>query len=317
MAKPFSMPVPTMIETNGIELEVFQAGQGGTPIVLCHGWPELAYSWRYQIPALVAAGYHCIVPNQRGYGNSSKPIDVNAYDIHHLTDDQNGLLDSLDIDRAIYVGHDWGAIMLWQHALLNPERIIGLANMSVPFKAREPSEPVAFWEKVLGEDFYLVHFNRQPEVAARAFETDPKRVLTNLYRTKHWLDNSPAQPDGYSIVRSAEVDNNRGELMLSQEDLRVFVDAFEKGGFVAPCNWYRNFTRNWETMVDVEQRIELPCLMLYGEYDMVPKVDMTDTVLDLEIQTLECGHWIQQEKPELTNQFLLDWLDRKITPLLR
>jgi pimeloyl-ACP methyl ester carboxylesterase len=105
--------------------------------------------------------------------------------------------------------------------------------------------------------------------------------------------------------------------MLSQEDLRVFIDAFEKGGFVAPCNWYRNFTRNWETMVDVEQRIELPCLMLYGEYDMVPKVDMTDTVLDLEIQTLECGHWIQQEKPELTNQFLLDWLDRKITPLLR
>ena len=90
MTKPFSMPLPTMIETNGIELEVFQAGQGGTPIVLCHGWPELAYSWRYQIPALVAAGYHCIVPNQRGYGNSSKPTDVNAYDIHHLTDDQNG-----------------------------------------------------------------------------------------------------------------------------------------------------------------------------------------------------------------------------------
>ena len=310
------MPTATMISTNGVELEVFQAGQGGIPIVLCHGWPELAYSWRYQIPALVRAGYHCIVPNQRGYGRSSRPTAVNTYDIHHLTDDQNGLLDALGIDKAIYVGHDWGAIMLWQHALLNPDRVIGLANMSVPFKAREPSEPVAFWEKVLGEDFYLVHFNRYPEVAARSFETNPKRVLTNLYRTKHWLDDGLPQPDGYSIVRSAEIDNQRGELMLSEEDLMVFVEAFKHSGFVAPCNWYRNFTRNWETMGHVKQVIELPCLMIYGEHDMVPKVDMIDTVLDLEVKTLKCCHWIQQEEPEQTNQILLDWLQRKTHPLL-
>jgi len=311
-----SMPTATMISTNGVELEVFQAGHGGIPIVLCHGWPELAYSWRYQIPALVRAGYHCIVPNQRGYGRSSRPPEVNAYDIHHLTDDQNGLLDALGIDKAIYVGHDWGAIMLWQHALLNPERVIGMANMSVPFKAREPSEPVAFWEKVLGEDFYLVHFNRYPEVAALSFETNPKRVLTNLYRTRHWLDDGLSQPDGYSIVRSAEIDNQRGELMLSEEDLMVFVEAFKHSGFVAPCNWYRNITRNWETMGHVKQIIELPCLMIYGEHDMVPKVDMTDTVLDLEVKTLKCGHWIQQEEPEQTNQILLDWLQRKTYPLL-
>jgi pimeloyl-ACP methyl ester carboxylesterase len=316
MIKAQPMSKPTMIKTNGVELEVFQSGQGGIPIVLCHGWPELAYSWRYQIPALVEAGYHCIVPNQRGYGASSKPLDVNAYDIHHLTDDQNGLLDALGIDRAIYVGHDWGAIMLWQHALLNPERVIGLANMSVPFRAREPSEPVAFWEQALGEDFYLVHFNRQPNVAARSFEGDPKRVLTNLYRTKHWLSEGPDQPDGYTIVRSAEIDNQRGELMLSDEDLMVYVEAFKQGGFVAPCNWYRNFTRNWETTGHVKQTIELPCLVIYAEHDMVPKVDMTKSVFDLEIQTLECGHWIQQEQPEQTNQILLDWLERKIKPLL-
>jgi pimeloyl-ACP methyl ester carboxylesterase len=206
--------------------------------------------------------------------------------------------------------------MLWQHALLNPERMIGLANMSVPFKAREPAEPVAFWEKMLGEDFYLVHFNRHPEVAARSFDTNPKRVLTNLYRTKHWLEKGTFQPDGYNIVRSAEVDNSRGELMLSEEELMVFVEAFAQGGFVAPCNWYRNFTRNWETMAHVKQTIELPSLMIYGEYDMVPKVDMTDTVLDLEVKTLACGHWIQQEEPEKTNQILLEWLERKIKPLL-
>ena len=316
MTKAIAMPKSSMLKTNGIELEVFQAGQGGIPIVLCHGWPELAYSWRYQIPALVDAGYHCIVPNQRGYGASDKPSAVEAYDIHHSTDDQNGLLDVLGIDKAIYVGHDWGAIMLWQHALLNPDRIIGLANMSVPFKPREPSDPVAFWEKVLGENFYLVHFNRQPDVAARSFDANPKRVLTNLYRSKHWLEKSPPQPDGYSIVQSAEVDNSRGELILSEEELSVFVEAFEKGGFVAPCNWYRNFTRNWQTMGHIEQSIELPCLMIYGEHDMVPKLDMSNTVLDLEIHTIDCGHWIQQERPELTNKILLQWLERKIQPLL-
>jgi pimeloyl-ACP methyl ester carboxylesterase len=104
--------------------------------------------------------------------------------------------------------------------------------------------------------------------------------------------------------------------MLSEEELMVFVEAFAQGGFVAPCNWYRNFTRNWETMAHVKQTIELPSLMIYGEYDMVPKVDMTDTVLDLEVKTLACGHWIQQEEPEKTNQILLEWLERKIKPLL-
>ena len=119
-----NFPESRMIETNGIELEVFEAGKGGIPIVLCHGWPEHAYSWRHQIPALVDAGYHCIVPNQRGYGASSKPEDVNNYDIHHLTDDHSGLLDALGIEKAIYVGHDWGAIVVWNHALLNPDRVM-------------------------------------------------------------------------------------------------------------------------------------------------------------------------------------------------
>jgi len=304
-----------MIACNGIELEVFQAGQGGIPLVLCHGWPELAYSWRYQIKPLVNAGYHCIIPNQRGYGRSSKPDHAEAYDIFHLTNDQNGLLDALGIEKAIYVGHDWGAIMLWQHALLNPQRVIALANLSVPFRGREPTEPVAFWEKMLGPDFYLVHFNRQPNVAARSFESNPQRTLRNLYRTKHWLDSENRPADGFNIIHAAEIDYKRGELILSEEDLKVFVDAFTEGGFVAPCNWYRNFTRNWELTADVEQKITQPTLMIYGDYDMVPQVDMSDKVADLEIHSLPCGHWIQQEEPEATNKILLEWLERKARPL--
>lgn len=304
-------PSPTMIACNGIQLEVFEAGQGGIPLVLCHGWPELAYSWRYQVEALVRAGYHCIIPNQRGYGRSDKPDEVEAYDIFHLTDDHCALLDALGIEKAIYVGHDWGAIVVWQHALLNPHRVAALANLSVPFRGREPSEPVAFWEQMLGPEFYLVHFNRQPDVAARSFERNPQRTLRNLYRTKHWLDSDGNGFEGYSIVRSGEVDYQRGELIHSEEDLSIFVDAFTEGGFVAPCNWYRNFTRNWELTADIEQKITQPALMIYGDHDMVPPVDMSDSVADLEVHSLPCGHWIQQEQPEETNRILLDWLQRK------
>ena len=99
---------------------------------------------------------------------------------------------------------------------------------------------------------------------------------------------------------------------MSEEELDVFVAAFEKGGFVAPCNWYRNFTRNWETTGDVEQKVTCPSLMIYGQYDMVPQSDMSAFVQDLEIHTLECGHWIQQEQPEKTNEILLEWLERKM-----
>lgn len=306
-----------MIElAGGIRLETYQAGEGGIPIVLCHGWPEHAYSWRYQVQPLVDAGYHVILPNQRGYGRSSRPAAVEQYDCHHLTQDYNGLLDALEIEKAIFVGHDWGALLVWYHAMLNPARVVAVANLSVPFRPREASDPVALWEQVLGPDFYIVHFNRQPGVAATAFEENRRRFLTNIYRTKQWLEVEDRQPPGLSIIRLAEEETPRGELMMSEADLDVFVEAFGVSGFHAPCNWYRNFTRNWETTADLEQKVTHPSLMIYGRYDMVPQMDMAGYVDDIEIHTLECGHWIQQEKPRETNEILIEWLGRKVTPLL-
>lgn len=311
-------PTPRMVQVNGVELEVFEAGQGGIPVVLAHGWPEHAYSWRYQIPALVDAGYHVIVPNQRGYGETSKPDDVNQYDIHHLTGDHVALLDELGIDKAIYVGHDWGAIVVWQMALLHPERVHGVANLSVPFMPRADSDPVVFWEQMLGQDFYIVHFNRQPGVAAKLFRENCKRFLSNMYRTEQWLERKDsAEPAGTSIVDLTKYDVTEGKLMMSDDELQVFVDSFEKGGFEGPCNWYRNFTRNWETTAEVKQQVGVPALMIYGKYDMVPPLDMSAHVPDLEEHHLECGHWIQQEKPEETNRILLQFLEQKMRPLIK
>lgn len=310
------MPKAQMIETNGVTLEVFVAGEKGKPIVLCHGWPEHAYSWRYQIAPLVEAGYHVIVPNQRGYGASSRPSAPEDYDITQMSGDLVGLLDHFGYKDAIFVGHDWGAIIVWWLSVMHPTRLTGLINMSVPFMARGEREWIGLWEEILGQEMYIVHFNRQPGVADAAFDANVDRVLRGMYRTDQWLetpDPDQAAVPGMPIINIAEGKiQPGGKLMMSEEDLSVFVEAFKKGGFTSPINWYRNFTRNWGILADYPDQVKVPALMIYGEYDMVPKSPtLGNHVSDLEIQTLDCGHWIQQERPEETNRIMLDWLARR------
>lgn len=301
---------PTMIDTNGVTLEVFSAGEG-RPIVLCHGWPEHAFSWRHQVKPLVDAGYHVIVPNQRGYGASDRPEPVEDYDINHLTGDLVGLLDHFGYDDAVFVGHDWGAIVVWNLAMLHPQRVRGVINLSVPFMERPETDWVTLWEQALGGDFYIVHFNRQPGVADAAFASNPRNLLRNLYRTGQW--NEPPRPvqPGMPIINLVDATDPAGEPLMSDEELDVFVNAFESSGFTGGINWYRNFTRNWHILADVPQQVEQPALMIHGSFDIVPAFDrLTDYVPNAEVHTLECGHWIQQEQPEATNQLMLDWLSR-------
>jgi len=301
---------PTMIDTNGVTLEVFSAGEG-KPIVLCHGWPEHAFSWRHQVKPLVDAGYHVIVPNQRGYGASDRPEPVEDYDINHLTGDLVGLLDHFGYDDAVFVGHDWGAIVVWNLAMLHPRRVRGVINLSVPFMERPETDWVTLWEQALGGDFYIVHFNRQPGVADAAFASNPRNLLRNLYRTEQW--NEPPRPvqPGMPIINLVDATDPAGKPLMSDEELDVFVNAFESSGFTGGINWYRNFTRNWHILADVPQRVDQPALMIHGRFDIVPAFDrLTDYVPHAEVHTLECGHWIQQEQPEATNKLMLDWLSR-------
>lgn len=304
-------PQAESVKANGIELEVFQAGTG-RPILLCHGWPEHAYSWRRQLPALVDAGYHVIVPNQRGYGASARPEEVAAYDIEHLTGDLVALLDHFGYEDALFVGHDWGALVVWALAVMHPERVAGLINLSVPFLARGKREWVGFWEEQLGPDFYIVHFNRQPGLADAAFDANPERFLRNLYRTGHWRAPMPPAQPGMALINLAQTDTPAGELMMSEAELAVFVESFRRSGFTPGINWYRNFTRNWEILGRFPQRVEQPALMIYGRYDIVPQSEALPSIVpDLETATLECGHWIQQEEPDETNRLMLDWLARR------
>jgi pimeloyl-ACP methyl ester carboxylesterase len=288
------------VSTNGIDLHLLEDGEGPL-VVLCHGFPELAYSWRHQLPALAAAGFHVVAPDMRGYGASSAPALVEAYDLLELCADLTGLLDVLGESDAVFVGHDWGAHAVWQLAVIHPERVRGVAGLSVPFVPRAPAEPIPIMRRHLGEDFYIVWF-QQPGVADAELARDVRRTLTTRRAwTASWaaeVDKHPQRPP-----------------WLSEEDLAYYVAAFERTGFTGGLNWYRNMDRNWALTEPFAKRlIEQPALFVTGERDLVrtfmPVEAMHGWATDLrdEIVIDGAGHWVQQEEPEQVNAALLQFL---------
>jgi epoxide hydrolase A/B len=288
------------LRTNGIELQVLDEGQGPL-VVLCHGFPELAFSWRHQVPALTAAGFRVAAPDMRGYGGSTAPPEVEAYDAVSLCGDLCGLLDALGEESAIFVGHDWGASVVWQLAVRHPTRVRAVAGLSVPFVPRAPARPIPILREHLGEDFYIVWFQR-PGVADAALARDVRRTLTTSRQwTAQWADgdDQPSQRPPW----------------LSEQELTVYVEAFERTGFTGGLNWYRNIDRNWELSADIAERhVEQPALFLTGERDPVrnfmPAEAMRVWVNDLreELVVPGAGHWVQQEAPEVVNDALLRFL---------
>ncbi len=289
-----------LIAANGVELNVIEDGEGPL-VVLCHGFPELAYSWRHQIPALAGAGFRVIAPDMRGFGRSSAPREIEAYDVVTLCADMTGLLDQLGEQSAIFVGHDWGANVVWQLALQQPQRVRAVAGLSVPFIPRAPAAPIPIMRRHLGETFYIVWF-QQPGVADTALAQDVRRTLTTSRQwTADW----------------AEEDGGRREppAWLSEQELDVYVEAFERTGFTGGLNWYRNIDRNWELSEPfAERRIEQPAMFLTGELDPVrnfmPAEAMNGWVTDLraEIVIDGAGHWVQQQAPEAVNAALLEFI---------
>jgi pimeloyl-ACP methyl ester carboxylesterase len=285
---------------NGIELNVLEEGEG-EPIVLCHGFPELAFSWRHQIPVLAGAGYRVLAPDMRGFGDSSAPAQVSAYDVLTLCGDMCGLLDSIGERSAIFIGHDWGANVVWQLAAIHPERVRAVAGLSVPFVPRAPAPPIPMLRSQLGEDFYIVWF-QDPGVADQVFASDVRRTLT------------ASTPWGPDWARQAKAQPRRPEWM-SEQELGVYVEAFARTGFTGGINWYRNIDRNWElTEAFAQRRIEQPAMFLTGELDRVrtfmPAEAMNGWVTDLQANIVVpgAGHWVQQQTPEIVNAALVEFL---------
>lgn len=303
-----TFPEASIIHVNGVDLEVFEAGREhlGNPIVLCHGWPDLAYTWRFQVPALVAAGYHVIAPNQRGFGNSATPADVADYDIEHLAGDLAALLDHFGYEKATFIGHDWGAFIVWSFTLLHPQRVDRVVALSLPYLARGEMPWLDFMEAALGSDYYFVHFNKQPGVADAVFDADPARFINNLYRRDEPL--MPTGP-GMALIEIAQNDSPLGEPLLDDHELEVYHAAFTHSGFTGGINWYRNLNRNWHLLADADPIVHQPALMIYGLRDAVARSEqLAAFVPNVEELSFDSGHWVHQERHREVTSAIMEWL---------
>jgi pimeloyl-ACP methyl ester carboxylesterase len=277
-------------ETNGIRMHYVEQGQG-FPVVLCHGFPELWYSWRHQIPTLAAAGLRAIAPDLRGYGETDKPPELEAYDIHHLAADIVGLLDSLGLEKAVVVGHDWGGLIVWPLALMHPERVERVVGLNTPFLPRPPLPPTQIFRQMPDHRFDYILFFQEPGRAEAALEADLEGRLGDMIRR------TAADP-----------------AFLSDEDLHIYCEAFRRGGLTGPLNYYRNMDRNWETTAHLDgKQVLCPALMVCAEKDPILKPEMADG-MESHVPNLrkvlieDCGHWTQQEKPAEVNAALLEFL---------
>ena len=320
-----SFLAPTMIKTNGIDMAVYEAGpKNGVPVVMCHGFPELAYSWRHQIPALAAAGFRAIAPDQRGYGLTSRPQAITDYDMEHLTGDLVGLLDALDLKDAIFCGHDWGGLVVWQMPLLHSTRVRGVIGVNTPFLARAPVDPILAMRTMFGEDMYIVFFQK-PGIADAALGKEVAKSF-RFFMRKSGIKAAdyaklPAEQRNLAFVKALEADEASwagGQPLLNDEEMKFFVDTFTRTGFTGAINWYRNFTRNWEKSGTMEQKVRVPGLMVMAEDDVVLSPAMADGmerfVPDLERALIkDCGHWTQQEHPDELNKIMIDWLKKRFS----
>jgi pimeloyl-ACP methyl ester carboxylesterase len=318
-----TFPTPTMVNTNGIDMAVYQAGpKDGVPVVLCHGFPELAYSWRHQIPALAAAGFRAIAPDQRGYGLTSRPEAVSDYDMEHLTGDLVGLLDALNLKDAIFCGHDWGGLVVWQMPLFHPTRVKGVIGVNTPFLPRAPIDPIIAMRTMFGEDMYIVYFQK-PGLADAALAKDVGKSFRFFMRKSGMkaadYAKLPAEQRNLALVKALEADEGGwggGQPLLNDEEMKFFVDTYKQTGFTGGINWYRNFSRNWQKSEGVEQKVRVPGLMVMAEDDIVLSPAMADGmeayVPDLEKALIkDCGHWTQQEHPDETNKIMIAWLKKR------
>jgi pimeloyl-ACP methyl ester carboxylesterase len=310
------------VEVGGLRMHVAEQGSGPL-VVLLHGFPETWYSWRRQLAALADAGFRAVAPDQRGYGGSDRPDDPQRYTLLELVGDVVGLIDALDGGRAIVVGHDWGAPVAWHTALLRPDRVAGVAGLSVPFTPRLPVSPMDSWREAFGDRFYQVYF-QEPGVADAEFEVDVGETMRRLLIGASG-DRPPADPELERLPAGVLPDGGgfldvlraTDELpaWLTSADLDHYVAEFTRTGFTGPLNWYRCQDRNWELLAPwLSAVVTPPALYIVGTRDPVyafPGMDRLVAHLDVYVPNLRdsvlldgCGHWTQQERAGEVN----DWL---------
>ena len=305
-------------DIDAVTLSVHEAGEGPA-VVMCHGFPELAYAWNHQMGALAEAGFRAIAPDMRGYGASDSPAAIEAFDLEHLTADLVGLLDALEIEKAIFAGHDWGGFVTWAMPVLYPERTLGVIGVNTP---NFPFPTTAHYRSLVGADdeAYTLWF-QESGVAEDFIDARTRIVFEKLMRRDVPVEQAVAQAarDGVKFNPFLYIDaiGPIGEALLTPAELDHYTHVYQKASFRDGINWYRNVDRNAARLPDVgTKKLDLPCLMITAEWDpaMPPYIAAGTAELcsDLEMHMVEgCGHWTQQEKPEELSALMLDWLNRR------
>ena len=317
------------IEVNGIRMHLAEQGAGPL-VVLLHGFPESWYSWRHQLAALAAAGFRAVAPDQRGYGRTDRPDAIERYTILHLVGDVIALIAALGEERAIVVGHDWGAPVAWHTALLRPDRVAGVAGLSVPFTPRGPVAPIVRWREAFGDRFYQVYF-QEPGVAERELEADVAETMRRVL-----VGASGDRPRGAGSGRPAGVLPPGGGFLdaigpaadlpawLPQEELDFYVGEFTRTGFAGGLSWYRNHERNWALLAPFQGAVvQPPALYIAGDRDLVVHFAGMDRIiagLPVFVPNLResvmlpgCGHWTQQERADEINERLVAFCRSVVT----
>jgi pimeloyl-ACP methyl ester carboxylesterase len=316
------------IKTNGIQMHIAEQGSG--PLVLmCHGFPESWYSWRHQLKALSEAGYHAVAPDMRGYGQTDRPEAIDQYTLLHLVGDMVGVLDALGAQTAVIAGHDWGAPVAWNCALLRPDRFRAVIGLSVPYRGRGPLRPTTTMPQTDTALFYQLYF-QTPGVAEAELERDPKSTIRRmLYAAsgdaQHgtggaWeAESTVGMVDRKSGLLGGMANPRELPVWLTAADLDFYASEFTRTGFRGGLNWYRNIDRNWELLAPYSgAKVTVPALYVAGDRDLVVKfpgaeqilANLANTVPQLRKQIMlsSCGHWTQQERATDVNAAIVEFL---------
>jgi epoxide hydrolase A/B len=306
-----------MIAVNGIDMFVREQGAGPL-VLLCHGWPELSYSWRHQLSALADAGYRVVAPDMRGFGRTSAPADIDAYTIFHTVGDMVGLVAALGEKRAVIIGHDWGAPVAWHAALFRPDIFTAVAGLSVPPPWRGRGRPLDTLREQGITNFYWQYF-QEPGAAEREFEQDVDFTMRAVF-SKGFSDTGMSQmmQSGMGFLGNREIPRSLPP-WISEADVAYFAESYRASGFRGGLNWYRNIDRNWDlTAAWQGAQIRQPSIFIAGSQDEVvtgligaKRVnDMEKVLPDLRRKLIieGAGHWIQQECADEVNAALIGFL---------
>ena len=311
------------VQANGLTMHIAEAGEGPL-VVLCHGFPESWYSWRHQLRTLSSAGYHVVAPDQRGYGNTDAPPNIDDYTIFHLVGDIVGLVSALGESQAVVVGHDWGSPVAWNCALLRPDIFRAVASLSVPTGPRGSTPPLVAIKNLFGDRFFYQLYFQTPGVAEHELQHDiPQTMRKMLFGASGAVNRTsmlePRDPPPDSAFMLARMPDPGEDLpaWLTKDDIEFYASQFKKAGFRGGLNWYRNIDRNWALAGSLQGRkIEQPALFMTGSRDVVPFSDNASVAMKTVVPNLvesvvlpDIGHWTQQEAPDAVNEGLLRFLN--------